>query len=188
MSETDLDEIKTLTKDILDEVKKKETRVWKAFLTALPVLLGLWVWFIQSDSEQAFTRQMQHLNTRLNLSESYYKKRLEVYAGIHQQIVDLKTSYKKAQIDENSRRTFFLKIGDFFESYDANTLFVSDSLQTRLQALWHSARMAAKALGKDGSESEQLGESFSKDITGLQNQMRKDLFVRELADYHRLFN
>jgi len=172
--------VEAAKREILAALPKPEPWSWKLLVIVLPILLttglGYFNFKLQSRTNLQLDRASRELQTRLSLTQDYYRERLTIYKGIHETLVGMREKAQRAVAEPLASTGLEASVTEFNHSYAANSIFLTQDLLASLDGLWRNSansamnpplsRPALKEIVAGASEVEAL--------------MRRDLLIDEL--------
>jgi hypothetical protein len=167
-------------------VDSEETRKWKVFMVALPIILstilGLMIFNAQQRIQKDVSDKSENLKTQLALMQEFYSKKLGVYEEIHKQIASLVDSLQSVQINPESVGKASENLRAVNQAYKINNLYLSNELAEQLKALWELG-IEMPALRPTGKAT--MGEILGR-VSLIEAQMKKDLQVNEIGEIGKI--
>jgi len=167
-------------------VDEKQTRKWKVFMVALPIVLSTILGFMIFNAQQRIQKDVsdksENLKTQLALMQEFYKKKLGVYEEIHKQIASLVDSLQSVQINPESVGKASENLRAVNQTYKINNLYLSNELAEQLKALWELG-IEMPALRPSGKAT--IGEILGR-VSLIEAQMKKDLQVNEIGEIGKI--
>lgn len=162
--------VNTAKEEILAALPKPESTGWKLAALILPIvltsLLGFFVYTVQ-------TRMESYLQTRLNLTQDYYRERLRIMQTVHTPLILLQEQVNAAALSSAADAKLEDPIAALQRSYADSSIFLSRPLLAQLSTLWQKS---ISQLRQDHIADKQL-EDFNAAVMEVENQMRKDLLI-----------
>jgi hypothetical protein len=150
--------------EILAKMPKSEPLLWRLVFLVLPVLLtsilGILVFKLQSS-----------INSRLSLTQDYYKKRLEVYGKLYENLVSLRERAQRALDEPTASAGLDDTVAAFNQNYSANTIFLTRSLLKVSEDMW---KTSVGAIAEPSISAETL-KAIRANADAVERQMRQDL-------------
>jgi hypothetical protein len=152
--------------EILAKIPKPDPVGWKLVTLVLPVILtsilGTIVFRMQSD-----------INSRLSLTQDYYRRRLEVYGKLYESLASIKRQAENALNRPTTTTGLDDTIVAFGDSYSANTIYLTQALINAVDEMW---RDSSRAVGEPVFSPESL-KVLRSNAARIEKQMRSDLVV-----------
>jgi hypothetical protein len=157
--------------EIIAALPRPESKAWKLATLVIPIVLtsvlGLWIYTIQ-------TRLQTYLQTRLGLTEDYYKERLRTMQSVHSQLIALRDKAAAAPTGSSAADAGLDdSIVALHRSYSDSSLFLSNVLLERLGGLW---QQSVAVLRSDRIADKELAE-ITAAVSDVEEQMRSDLLI-----------
>ena len=150
--------------EILARMPKSEPLGWKLLTLILPIILtsilGFFVFKMQSN-----------ITSRLTLTQDYYRKRLEVYGKLYDNLVVVRQRAQRALNEPIQSADLEDTVDTFNRNYSANTIFLTQDLLTAAENMWHTS---SRALGEQTISPETLN-MIKTGADAVEKQMRIDL-------------
>jgi hypothetical protein len=157
-------------KEILAALPKPDSTFWKLATLVLPIVLtsglGLLVYNFP-------TRMESYLQTRLSLTQDYYRERLRIMQAVHSPLIGLQERVNAAANSSATDAKLEDPIAALQKSYAESSIFLSRTLLERLGALW---QQSVAQLRQDRIDDKEL-EQFNAAVLEVENQMRRDLLI-----------
>lgn len=165
--------------------KNEETRKWKVFMVALPIILstilGAMIWHTQTRIQNDISNSSETLKSRLAtgsaLTQEFYKKRLDIYDKTHKEMALLVDAFQSVRINPESFGIASDSLKSLNQTYRINNLYVSNEVAKELQKLWR--------LGIDMPSLRPTGKTtmtaILTQISEVEEHMKKDLGVEDLG-------
>ncbi|HMA29989.1 MAG TPA: hypothetical protein VKS23_09000 [Thermoanaerobaculia bacterium] len=173
-------------REILAAVPKQDPRSWRLVSVVLPIVLtslfSLFVYRIQSSMADKVDRDSKALQARLSLTQDYYRERLRIYQIIHatvSQVREKAQTIRGASVDEAGLDN---SVSALYRSYANNSIFLTRDLEQRLRDLWAHSLTVLRGDRVSKADAEKIVEG----ITGIEEQMRRDLLIDELTAEQKL--
>jgi hypothetical protein len=173
-------------REILAAVPKQDPRSWRLVSVVLPIVLtslfSLFVYRIQSSMADKVDRDSKALQARLSLTQDYYRERLRIYQIIHatvSQVREKAQTLRGASVDEAGLDN---SVSALYRSYANNSIFLTRDLEQRLRDLWAHSLTVLRGDRVSKADAEKIVEG----ITGIEEQMRRDLLIDELTAEQKL--
>lgn len=149
----------------------------------LPVLLttflGFLIWSLQTNIQRKVEENNKLLNTRLALTEEFYRHKLKAYEDTCAEVAKLRELLERYD-EKESEPEIGARTTDSMAAIDriSNTelLYLSDKFKGELSDLWEIGRTRMQATDQDQSA---LKEQLKKSIDGLRVEMNADLQTKE---------
>jgi len=153
-------------REILDKIPKPEPLGWKLLVIVLPIILtsilGAIVFKVQSN-----------ITSRLSLTQDYYRKRLEVYGNLYENLANIRKQATNALSQPTNSSGLDSTITTFVDHYSANTIFLTQELLKAANDMYvDSSRGLA-----DTVITPEFLKVVHDDADKVEQQMRKDLVV-----------
>jgi hypothetical protein len=157
--------------EIIAALPRPESKAWKLATLVIPIVLtsvlGLWIYMIQ-------TRLQTYLQTRLGLTQDYYRERLKTMQSVHSQLIALRDKATTAPTGSSAADAGLDdSIVALHRSYSDSSLFLSNVLLARLGGLW---QQSVAVLRSDRIADKELAE-ITAAVSGVEEQMRSDLLI-----------
>ena len=150
--------------EILAKMPKPEPVQWRLVFLVLPILLtsilGVLVFKLQSS-----------INSRLSLTQDYYKKRLDVYARLYENLVSLRERAQKSLDEPTASAGLEDTVAAFNRNYSANTIFLTRNLMKASDQMWNAS---VRAIAEPTISQETL-KAIRDSADAVETQMRRDL-------------
>lgn len=173
-------------REILAAVPKQDPRSWRLVSVVLPIVLtslfSLFVYRVQSSMADKVDRDSKALQARLSLTQDYYRERLRIYQIIHatvSQVREKAQTLRGASVDEAGLDN---SVSALYRSYANNSIFLTRDLEQRLRDLWAHSLTVLRGDRVSKADAEKIVEG----ITGIEEQMRRDLLIDELTAEQKL--
>jgi hypothetical protein len=173
-------------RELLAAVPKQDPRSWRLVSVVLPIILtslfSLFVYRVQSSMADKVDRDSKALQARLSLTQDYYRERLRIYQIIHATVSEVREkaqTLRGASVDEAGLDS---SVGALYRSYANNSIFLTRDLEQRLHDLWAHSLTVLRGDRVSKADAEKIVES----ITGIEQQMRRDLLIDELTAQQKL--
>lgn len=157
--------------EIIAALPRPESKAWKLATLVIPIvltsLIGLWIYTIQ-------TRLQTYLQTRLGLTQDYYRERLKTMQSVHSQLIALRDKATTAPMGSSAADAGLDdSIVALHRSYSDSSLFLSNVLLARLGGLW---QQSVAVLRSDRIADKELAE-ITAAVSDVEEQMRSDLLI-----------
>ena len=156
--------------EILAALPKPESTYWKLAALVLPIVLTSGLGFLVYTFQ---TRMESYLQTRLNLTQDYYRERLRIMQAVHTPLIVLQERVN----DAANSSAADVKLEDpalaLQRSYSESSIFLSRPLLAQLDSLW---QQSVSQLRHDHIDDKEL-EQFKAAVAEVENQMRRDLLI-----------
>lgn len=136
-------------------------------------LIGFGIWSTQKDIEQKVEKNNRMIQTRLALSEEFYKRRLTVYEATCKEVATVKDALDQAQLDTAKAADSLKSLHHFRQS---NALYISDNLETSLADVWEAGIDLMMS-----AEDEAVKKRIVERIAIAHVHMKDELKVNELS-------
>jgi|RhiMethySRZTD1v2_1073278.scaffolds.fasta_scaffold1379166_2 hypothetical protein len=150
--------------EILAKMPKPEPLGWKLLTLILPIILtsilGIFVFKMQSS-----------INSRLTLTQDYYRKRLEVYGKLYDNLVSVRERAQRALNEPITSAGLDDTVEAFNRSYSGNTIFLTQPLIIASENMW---KASVRAIAEPSISPESLA-TIRKGADAVERQMRLDL-------------
>jgi hypothetical protein len=147
--------------------------------TAFTTLFGLYIWNVQTDIKNKVDRNSQMLQTRLALSEEFYKRRLDVYQDACKRVASVKEALDQASLDDMKTEIEAVdRLAELDRFNKTNTLYMSDDLEQGLSDLWSSGIVLLRSQNTDDAS---VRAGLKDKILNLHLRMKDDLHVKEIG-------
>ena len=154
--------------EILSKMPKPEPVQWRLVFLVLPVLLtsilGVLVFKLQSS-----------INSKLSLTQDYYRKRLEVYGELYKNLVSLRERAQRALDEPTASAGLEDTVESFNRNYSANTIFLTRNLMTASDNMWSTS---VRAIAEPTISPETL-KAIKDGADAVEKQMRLDLVAED---------
>ena len=173
-------------REILAAIPKQDPRSWRLVSVVLPIVLtslfSLFVYRVQSSMADKVDRDSKALQARLSLTQDYYRERLRIYQIIHatvSQVREKAQTLRGASVDEAGLDT---SVSALYRSYANNSIFLTRDLEQRLRDLWTHSLTILRGDKVSKADAEKIVEGIAR----IEEQMRRDLLIDELAAQQKL--
>jgi hypothetical protein len=173
-------------RELLAAVPKQDPRSWRLVSVVLPIVLtslfSLFVYRVQSSMADKVDRDSKALQARLSLTQDYYRERLRIYQIIHATVSEVREkaqTLRGASVDEAGLDS---SVSALYRSYANNSIFLTRDLEQRLHDLWAHSLTVLRGDRVSKADAEKIVEG----ITGIEQQMRRDLLIDELTAQQKL--
>ena len=139
----------------------------------ITALIGFGIWNTQKDIEQKVEKNNRMIQTRLALSEEFYKRRLTVYEATCKEVATVKDALDQAQLDTGKAADSLASLDKFRRS---NALYISDNLENSLSDLW-GAGIDLMMNAEDDAVKQRIAERIARAHV----HMKDELKVNELS-------
>ena len=156
--------------EILAALPKPESSSWKLATLVLPILLTSGLGFLVYTFQ---TRMESYLQTRLNLTQDYYRERLRIMQAVHTPLIGLQERVNAAANSSAADAKLEDPIAALQRSYAESSIFLSRPLLAQLGGLW---QQSIAQLRQDHIDDKEL-EQFNTAVAAVENQMRIDLLI-----------
>jgi hypothetical protein len=147
--------------------------------TAFTTLFGLYIWNVQTEIKNKVDRNSQMLQTRLALSEEFYKRKLDVYQDACKRVASVKEALDQASTDDMKTETEAIdRLAELDRFNKTNTLYMSDELEKGLSDLWSSGIVLLRSQNTDDTS---VRDGLKSKILDLHLLMKGDLHVKEIG-------
>ena len=150
--------------EILAKMPRPEPLGWKLLTLILPIILtsilGFFVFKMQSN-----------ITSRLTLTQDYYRKRLEVYGKLYDNLVVVRERAQRALNEPMSSAGLDDTVEAFNRNYSANTIFLTQPLLTAAENMWNTS---ISVLREESISPESL-KTIRTGADAVEKQMRIDL-------------
>ena len=150
--------------EILAKMPRPEPLGWKLLTLILPIILtsilGIFVFKMQSS-----------INSRLTLTQDYYRKRLEVYGKLYDNLVSVRERAQRALNEPITSAGLDDTVEAFNRSYSGNTIFLTQPLIIAAENMWKDS---VSAIAEPSISPESL-KTIKKGADAVERQMRLDL-------------
>ena len=177
-----LRDLKTEVKDaVKSAVKESDGKGWKITLVALPVVLtallgvmfGYWGTQATKAIEQKISESNARLESRLTLTQEFYKRRLDAYQKVYATLLALQAAVTEAQFSK--QQTAINEALRKIHAYRTDqALYLSTKLRARLDELWADVATAA---ANDAGVSRRVSQAIAE----VDAIVRADLQVDEIG-------
>jgi hypothetical protein len=173
-------------RELLAAAPKQDPRSWRLVSVVLPIVLtslfSLFVYRVQSGMADKVDRDSKALQARLSLTQDYYRERLRIYQVIHTTVSAVREkaqTMRGATVDEAGLDS---SVSALYRSYANNSIFLTRDLESRLRNLWSHSLLVLR--GERVSKAD--AEKIVAGIAAIEEQMRRDLLIDELAADQKL--
>lgn len=150
--------------EILAKMPRPEPLGWKLLTLILPIILtsilGIIVFKMQSS-----------INSRLTLTQDYYRKRLEVYGKLYDNLVSVRERAQRALNEPITSAGLDDTVEAFNRSYSGNTIFLTQPLIIASEKMWNAS---VSAIAEPSISPESL-KTIRQGADAVERQMRLDL-------------
>ena len=150
--------------EILARMPRPEPLGWKLLTLILPIILtsilGIIVFKMQSS-----------INSRLTLTQDYYRKRLEVYGKLYDNLVSVRERAQRALNEPITSAGLDDTVEAFNRSYSGNTIFLTQPLIIASEKMW---KVSVSAIAEPSISPESL-KTIRQVADAVERQMRLDL-------------
>ena len=147
--------------------------------TAFTALVGLYIWNVQTEIKNKVDQNSQLLQTRLALSEEFYKRRLDVYQDACKRVASVKEALDQASVEDMKTETQAIdSLAELDRFNKTNTLYMSDDLEKGLSDLWSSGIVLLRSQNSDDTTAR---DGLKSKILDLHTRMKDDLHVKEIG-------
>jgi transcriptional regulator of met regulon len=154
--------------EILAKMPKPEPVQWRLVFLVLPVLLtsilGVLVFKLQSS-----------INSKLSLTQDYYKKRLEVYGELYKNLVSLRERAQRSLEEPTASADLEGTVEAFNHNYTANTIFLTRELMKASDDMWTAS---VRVIAEPTISPETL-KAIQDKAKAVEKQMRLDLVAED---------
>jgi hypothetical protein len=165
----------------------------------LPILLGFFVWYGQKKIEtQVDTNKTEiqskvdennrMLQTRLALTEEFYKRKLNAYEKTCGEIANLRASLdrlRELEINPEIGQQAFASVRAVNDLRKSDLLYLSDDFKNDLGDLWGYGIDRMKVNADDDAALELAMGKVNEQISKLERRMRDDLQTGEIGRFPR---
>jgi|SRR5215469_4726368 len=153
-------------REILEKMPKPEPLGWKLLVIVLPVILtsilGAIVFKVQSN-----------ITSRLSLTQDYYRKRLEVYGHLYENLSNIRAQAKNALDQPTNTSGLDSTITTFVDHYSSNSIFLTQDLLKAANSMYQDSSRRLQ----DPTITPEFLQEVHEDADKVEQQMRKDLVV-----------
>ena len=166
--------------DLLNEVRKADSKSWKITLVIIPViltsLLGLFIWRVETNITERIQKEAMLHEAWLKMSQEFFTQRFDAYRRLLDKVYTLETSIREANSTIEKRIGFYENIGDLNNLKNSERLLISKELYEDIYKMWCLTREAAR----ENPISPEKVKTTSKLKEGIEARMRQELQVDKL--------
>lgn len=167
--------------DLLNEVRKADSKSWKITLVIIPViltsLLGLFIWRVETNITERIQKEAMLHEAWLKMSQEFFTQRFDAYRRLLDEVYTLETSIREANSTIEKRIGFYESIGDLNNLKNSERLLISKELYEDIYKMWCLTREAAR----ERPISPEKVKTTSKLKEGIEARMRQELQVDKLS-------
>ena len=173
--------IEDVKSDLLNELRKADSKGWKITLVVIPViltsLLGLFIWRVETNITERIQKEAMLHEAWLKISQEFFTQRFEAYRRLLKEVYTLETLIREANSRIEKRVDFYESIGALNNLKKSERLLISKELYRDIHEMWRLTRKAAR----ERPISPEKVKTTSKLKEGIEARMRQELQVDKLS-------
>ena len=164
-------------KDLLAEIHKTDSKLWKILPTLVQVVLtavlAVGGTIATAGIQHSITDSGHRIASRFNLTEEFYKRRLSTHEQLYMKLQTLLTAVREAQVTRRQNEVN-KALADLYTYYKQKGLYLSPALLAQLDSLWLLVAQSSPGIG--------LASEVRSKFTDIDMLIKRDLFVADLSD------
>ena len=141
-------------------------------------VFGFLIWNAQTQIQQTLNNGNQILQAQMVLREEYYKRRLTIYEDTCKQVATVRAALEQAGATPERETEALNGLAELSNRNRSNVLYWSDDLERRLDRLW---MLGIDKIRKNHLEDNAVDDQIRAEVSGLYQQMKEDLQVKEMS-------